>query len=49
MRHQREKVGGEAASSAHGVRISYILYLETFQKRPFKGQGEISVMFLENE
>lgn len=39
----------EAANNAYAKTISYILYLETSLKRPFKGQGERGLMFLKNE
>lgn len=38
----------EAANNAYVKIISYILYLETSLKRPFKGQGETGLIFLEN-
>lgn len=49
MRHQREEMVREIANNAYGVIISYILYLETSLTSPFKGQGEIGLMFLKNE
>lgn len=49
MRCQRKKMLKKAANNAYVKIISYILYLETSLKRPFKGQGEICLMFLKNE
>lgn len=49
VRCQRKKMLKEAANNAYVKIISYILYLETSLKRPFKGQGEMGLMFLKNE